>query len=127
MESQLDMTSALRAGLGSNRLSVGSAGLSLGIPGGVNPFDYFADLPAGIAASDSPASDVHVHRQDIAEMQVAADRGEDAHVAPGSPSASIDDLMVARMVQTMAAFGRSQGEADRLSRDGNTQRFDYFA
>jgi hypothetical protein len=132
MEARLDLTSALRAGLGADRLSVGSAGLSLGIPGGVNPFDYFADLPTGSTASalpsdSSPLRAAGAQRQDVPELRVAVDEAEDAHVAPGAGSASIGDLQIARMVQTMAAFGRSQGEAEWKNRDRDMPRFDYFA
>jgi Ca2+-binding RTX toxin-like protein len=131
MDSQLELTSALRAGLGEDGPSFGSDGLARGIPAHVNPFDYFAELQARQAASDSsaanvPASGVSVHRQDLPALRVA-DGGEDLHVAPAGAASSVDDLRVARMVQTMAAFGRSQGEGDLRSRDRDGPRFDYFA
>jgi hypothetical protein len=125
LDAQLGLTSSLRAGLGDNRLSVGSAGLTLGLPSGVDPFDYFADLPVQTAAAEA-ASGVGLHRQDIPEMQTAV-AGEDADPASSATLASSDDLRVARMVQTMAAFGRSQGEGDWTSRQREAPRFDYFA
>jgi hypothetical protein len=125
MDAQPGLTSSLRAGLGDNRLSVGSAGLSLGLPSGVDPFDYFADLPGQTAAAAAEsASGVALHRQDIPEMQVAM---ADAGPAPSASLASSDELKVARMVQTMAAFGRSQGEGDWTSRQHEAPKFDYFA
>ncbi|HEX8625649.1 MAG TPA: hypothetical protein VF782_11290, partial [Allosphingosinicella sp.] len=130
MEAQLELTSALRSGLGNNRFSVGATGLSFEIPAEMNPFDYFADLETGFIPVSAPVASARalgLHRQDIPEMQVAADLGEDAHVAPGAGSGSIGDLQVAHMVQTMAAFGRSQGEAERNNRDRDMPRFDYFA
>ena len=63
-EDQLELTSALRAGIEANRLSVGTAGLSLGLPSGVDPFDYFADLPPQVAAAGAG-----LHRQDIPELR----------------------------------------------------------
>jgi hypothetical protein len=124
-EAQLDLTSALRAGLGA-----GTAGSSFGIPADVNPFDYFADLQTGLdagGAAAGSASELGMRRQDLPELQVAVDESADAHVAPDAGSASIGDLQVARMVQTMAAFGRSQGEVEWKNRDRDSPRFDYFA
>ncbi|HEX8062883.1 MAG TPA: hypothetical protein VF535_06670, partial [Allosphingosinicella sp.] len=128
-DAQSDLASALRTGLG-DRLSLGSAGLSFGLPAEVNPFDYFADMESGSAAGGVPADGASargLHRQDMPEMQVAVDAGADAPVAPDAGSASIGDLQVARMVQTMAGFGRSQGENEWKNRDRGAQRFDYFA
>ncbi|MET1111292.1 MAG: putative Ig domain-containing protein, partial [Allosphingosinicella sp.] len=122
LATQLGLTSSLRAGLGDDRLSVGSAGLSLGLPPGVDPFDYFADLPGQTAPAAQSASGTGLQRQDIPAMQLA-----DADSAPSASLAPSDDLKVARMVQTMAAFGRSQGEGDWTSRQREAPRFDYFA
>jgi hypothetical protein len=115
-EDQVELSSALRSGLDDNRLSVGSSGLSMGLPPGTNPFDHFADLP-----TQTPGQ----HRQDMPEMQAAAS-GEGGAVAPLAGSASLDSK-VALMIQTMAAFGRSQGEAELNNRERDVPRFDYFA
>jgi hypothetical protein len=123
MDAQLDLTSALRAGLDDNRLSVGTAGLSLGLPPGVNPFDYFADLPTQESAAEETIG-TRAHRQDVPEMQMALE-SEDALSA--TPAGMMDDLRIARMVQTMAAFGRSTGEAEWQNRDRDAPRFEYFA
>jgi hypothetical protein len=116
-DAQLELTSALRAGLGGDRLSMGASGLSLGLPPGTNPFDHFAGLPGQSARQN---------RQDLPEMQVAA-AGEEAHVAPSGDGGASLDLKVALMVQSMAAFGRSQGEGDWQNRDRDPPRFEYFA
>ncbi|HEU0099397.1 MAG TPA: hypothetical protein VFQ67_11565 [Allosphingosinicella sp.] len=121
MDTQLGLTSALRSGLDGNRLSIGAAGLSLGLPAGVDPFDYFADVPVSAASAADPAG--ALHRQDMPRMQVEATEVEAEPLA----SASIEDLRVARIVQAMASFGRSQGEGEWARRGGENPRFDYFA
>lgn len=123
LDAPLQLTSSLRAGLDDNRLSVGPAGLSLGLPPGVNPFDYFAD-PQGQAVE--PASGAGLGRQDIPERRMAV-AGEAADSAPAESFSSGDDPRIARMVQMMAAFGGPQGEGDWASRQREAPRFDYFA
>jgi hypothetical protein len=127
VDAELGLHSALRAGLGGNRLSVGSAGLSMDLPSGVNPFDYFADLPAQAAAAEAEApSGAGLHRQDMPEMRLAVADG-DPDPASAAITESSDDLKVARMIQTMAAFGRSQGEGDWAKGRHEAPRYDYFA
>ncbi|HEX8626312.1 MAG TPA: hypothetical protein VF782_14720, partial [Allosphingosinicella sp.] len=110
---QRELASALRAGLGGDRLSVGASGLSLGLPPGTNPFDYFAGVPAETAGH-------------MAGMQRPA-AGEDGSSEPPADGQASLDLKVALMVQTMAAFTRSQGEGDWHNRDRDPPRFEYFA
>jgi hypothetical protein len=111
LDSQPELTSALRAGLDDSGPTIGSSGLSFGLPPGVNPFDYFAD----------PAA------QGGEALQQAAGAAPDLQSAPADAGLASIDLKVALMVQTMAAFGRSQGEAELHNRDQGTPRFDYFA
>ena len=113
-EAQAELSSALRSGLGDDRLSVGSSGLSLGLPPGTDPFDYFAATPEQSAGQ---------RRQDMPEMQAAVG-GEDATSGDGGASL---DVKIALMVQAMAGFGRSQGEGELHNRDRDPPRFDYFA
>ncbi len=124
---QSELTSALRAGLGENRLSVGSAGLSLGVPAGVNPFDYFAERTARTAAAEDDSGGPGPNRREMPGLPAATGGGEVAPALPLAGVPSIDELVVARMVQTMAAFGRSQGEGEWHNRDRDAPRFDYFA
>jgi hypothetical protein len=116
-DARLELTSALRAGLGDDRLSVGASGLSLGLPPGTNPFDHFAGLPAEGAGR---------HRQDLPELQVAV-AAEDGPLAPPADAEASLDLKVALMIQTMAAFTRAQGEGEWHNRDRDPPRFEYFA
>jgi hypothetical protein len=104
-----DLTSALRSGLGKGGPSMGPSGLSFGLPPEVNPFDYFA----GAERSERGSQD---------------QPGEgDAEAGPADGGLSSLDLKVARMIQSMAVFGRSQGEAELHDRARDTPRFDYFA
>jgi hypothetical protein len=112
-----ELTSALRAGLGGDRLSVGASGLSLGLPPGTNPFDYFSGLPAETDGQ---------HRQDMPEMRLAAAGEDSPPESPDAGGASLD-LKVALMVQSMAAFGRFHGEGELQNRHRDTPRFEYFA
>ena len=112
-EAQAELSSALRSGLGGDRLSVGPSGLSLGLPPGIDPFDYFT------GPADQPG-------EDMAGIQAAA-AGEAGPVAASGDFGATLDFRVALMVQTMAAFGRSQGEGELQNRDREPARFDYFA
>jgi hypothetical protein len=112
------LTNLLRVGLGDNRVSVGTTGLTISLPVGVNPFDYFAGAAEGDAGSDATA-----HRQDLPSMPVSAADGD----AAGPATLSIVEMRVARMIQMMAGFGRSAGEAELRNREGEGVRFDYFA
>jgi hypothetical protein len=115
------LTAALRAGLDGTRLSIGAAGLSLGLPTGVDPFEYFANLARHEVAADAAAAD-----QDLAHLPETPQGGIDVpdELPAGAPST---ELIVARMVQTMASFGHSQGEGDWQSRHRDTPKFEYFA
>jgi hypothetical protein len=121
----VELTRALRAGLDTNRLSVGTSGLSFDLPTGVDPFDFF-----GTSAGADPAAEAEPEfvRQDIPAMQVAV---EDEPTLPQELTApdmhSVHDLRVALMVQDMAAFGRAVGENEWRNRDRGAATFDYFA
>ena len=110
----MELTSSLRAGLSGSRPSVGASGLSFGLPAQVNPFDYFAGPDSAGAGADGP------------DPESAAPGGE-SHIAPADAGLASVDLKVARMVQTMAAFGRSQGEGEWHNRDREPPRYEYFA
>ncbi|HEX8226041.1 MAG TPA: tandem-95 repeat protein [Allosphingosinicella sp.] len=112
---EADWPGDLGSGTAGTRLSAPSAAPSLYLPGGVDPFDYFANLPTGTGESEPVA-----RRHDIKAMQAPA---PDSGLA-GEPSAV--DLTVARMVQTMAGFAPMSREAEWLHRDRETLRFDYF-
>ncbi|HEX8063935.1 MAG TPA: hypothetical protein VF535_12050, partial [Allosphingosinicella sp.] len=115
---ELELASAVRAGLGDSRASMGSSGLSFGLPPGVDPFDYFADPAQGAEAVQQAAGTGP-------DLQ-AATGGEDRLAAADAGFASVE-RKIALMVQTMAAFGRSQGEGELQNRDRDVPRFDYFA
>ena len=118
------LTLSLRAGLEEHRVSVGTAGLSLSLPLGMNPFDYFKDVQSEAGDAEEMASGPIARRHGIPEMR-AATAGLEA--APAAGSLSIFEMRVARMIQMMAVFGRSGGEAELRSRDRDGPRFDYFA
>jgi hypothetical protein len=116
-DAQLELTTSLRAGLEGDRLSVGSSGLSLGLPPGTNPFDHFAGLQPEAAGQVAP---------DLQEEQPAAARQEAPAAPPADGGASLD-LKVALMIQTMAAFGGPRGEGEWHNRDRAAPRYEYFA
>ncbi|HEX8306932.1 MAG TPA: hypothetical protein VF645_00760 [Allosphingosinicella sp.] len=104
-----ELTSALRSGLGDDRPSMGSSGLSFGLSPEVSPFDYFAGASPGDPGSQ------------------AVSLGGDTDSAPADSGLSSLDLRVALMVQSMAGFGRSHGEAELRDKGRDAPRFDYFA
>jgi hypothetical protein len=118
-----ELTRALRAGLDSNRLSMGTSGLSFDLPPNVDPFDFFGK-PAG-AGRHEPMQG----RQDIPSMLAAAENDDAPPQLPSAPDMHVlDDLRLALMVQQMAGFGRAVGENEWNQRGRNPDhRYDYFA
>jgi hypothetical protein len=110
----LDLGSAVRAGLDRSRATIGASGLSFGLPGGVNLFDYFAEL------SDQSAEVALLGSTPELQLRAAGVEAADAGFAGL-------DRRIALMIQTMAAFGRSQGEGELQNRDRDIPRYDYFA
>jgi hypothetical protein len=121
----IELTRALRAGLDTNRLSVGTSGLSFDLPPGVNPFDFFGTTAADAAER---AAISERHRQDIPAMLAPAEPDPaPAEGLAGPHMHLIDDVRVALMVQQMAGFGRMAGESELRNRDRVAPHFDYFA
>jgi hypothetical protein len=107
---------ALRSGLDD-----GGSGLGLGLPEGIDPFEYFSAASGSGAAPRSEGATVG--RQDLPDLM---ERIVD-DVPTTAVSTTPEDLRLALMVQSMAGFGGSAGEGEAYGRASDQQRFDYFA
>lgn len=108
----------------------------MGLPPGVNPFDYFAALPEEGAAAPSGAKPQAAPAatggsmlgwQDLPELLVPVQERGQPSTVPGGAAASAEDLRIALIVQNMAGFGAARGESELRSRHHESPRIDHFA